>query len=210
MTVVKSPHHEPLAPMLGRLTAAAGGGPFSDLRLKMVDQLVESFSIGELSHERWVEVWEETVSAVAERILADATAQVNLAARIVRYPRGRLDSALPRANEGERLVNSLLANGLPLERLDSLPNDVPGTRRRGATLDACWHNMLASAGLEMARWRSIATKIRAWQRPWRPLVLSGVGLTLVLTLVALWVGGIVNAPTWFSPVIDWFWGLPWL
>jgi hypothetical protein len=126
-----------------------------------------------------------------------------------RYPARRLTALLPDAETADALLHRLLAEGMPLERFEGLPDDDPTRRARALALEAAWEGAVVVAGSEAARWRGRAAVVRGWQRSRRPLwVASGVLLTVTIVLAG-WLGGEIPAPEWFRPVAEFWWSLPW-
>jgi hypothetical protein len=124
-------------------------------------------------------------------------------------PSAALAELQPSAEAAERLLQRLLAEGMPLEVLEPAAVDAATDRRRGAALEAAWEGAVGVATAEAARYRQVAERTLAWRRPWRPLVMAGAAITIVALVIAAMIGGLVPAPDWFVPVIDWFWSWPW-
>lgn len=195
-----------LAPALGRL-AAAPSRPDDDLRLDLIDRLVAPGVAAD--GQAWVRAWRVTAEALAERVIAEATDDLQRAATHSRFPSARLARLLPDTEVRELLAERLAAEGMELERLAPQGDGSAVRRMRGAALEAAWDAALAVVQGERRQWRARAADVDAWRRPWRPLVVGGTMLGLVLLVAAAWIGGWMPAPTWFRPVIDAFWRLPW-
>ena len=198
----------PLAPALGRLAAPPSPAEFDDLRLALLDALVRIDGVDAIDEE-WPRAWQEAMAAIRDRVIDGATAELEAAGRRSRYPGSRLAGALPDAQARERLLNRLLAEGIPVERLAGGPVDAEGIRRRGAALELAWDGAVAVAGGEAARWRALATRVAEWRRPWRPLIIAGAVVTSLGVAVALVLGGYLPAPAWFRGIVDRFWEVPW-
>jgi hypothetical protein len=201
--------HYALAPFLGHLAGAPSAMPFDDLRLEMIDKLVSSHAAGALSHDQWLAAWENAVVQIRDRLVAGAEDQVKEAGRVSRYPARRLKALLPGSSRVDLILHRLLSSGLQLERLSELPPSESGLRHRGAALELAWQEVVGLALQEQTRWRGTASQVRDWRRPWRPLVITGGVLVLLGLVAALWIGGFLPAPQWFTPAVDWFWGLSW-
>lgn len=192
---------------LSRMARPAGQpNRFDDIRLALVDGLVEASGTGTLDGGTWLHRWRVAVTEVADRVMATATTEVTAAAARSRFPGDRLEKVRPDAASRVELLNRLLAEGIPLEELEEVPAQ---DQRRGAALDEAWHRMIAVARREQGRWSRVAADIDAWRRPWRPLVIGSLLLLAATILLAAMLGGIVAPPEWFQPVNDWFWRLPW-
>ncbi|HRP07532.1 MAG TPA: hypothetical protein PLL69_03500 [Gemmatimonadales bacterium] len=191
---------------LSRLARPAASGSFDDLRLAMVDRLIEASGRDALDGNTWLEAWQDAVRQVADRVIASAEAAVTAAASRARFPAAALAAMRAPAEQHTVLLNRLLAEGIALEELGASADQ---DQRRGMALDEAWHRMTGVAVAEQSRWARIAADIDAWRRPWRPLVIASVVLLFVVTVLAGMLGGIVAPPQWFQPVNDWFWSLPW-
>ena len=84
-----------LAPALGRL-AAAPSRPDDDLRLDLVDRLVAPGVAAD--GQAWVRAWRVTAEALAERVIAEATDDLQRAATHSRFPSARLARLLPQVH----------------------------------------------------------------------------------------------------------------
>lgn len=199
----------PLAPALGRLAAPVrGGASFEATRLALVDRLVHAHHQGRLDAREWLAAWQEAVEEVVTAVMAEGREALLRAATASRYPTKRLTPLLPDAADAEELRQRLLAEGVALERMAEVQE--PGALRwRGASLESGWDAAVRVAMLERQRWRTVASEVAAWRRPWRPLLVVASLLLLVATLLAAMLGGVIAAPRWFTPVTEWFWSLPW-
>ena len=198
-----------LAPALGRLAAPARRGPFEEVRLALVDTLVSAHAKGALDGGPWVVAWQRAMESIRDQVIAEAGQAIDAAAGRSRFPTARLAQLRPDTEAGEILLNRLLAEGEPLERLDGPTTDDAVTRARGAVLEAAWDATMRIAGAERAHWAGVARDIEQWRRPWRPLVIASAVVLVVVTVLAAMLGGVIPSPAWFQPVTDWFWNLPW-
>lgn len=200
---------EPLAPVLGRLAAPPSASPWDPIRLAMVDVLVGAHAAGRLDGSAWLEAWTAAATAVRDGVIDEGQRRLQAAAAHSRFPAARLRRVIPDAAAEERLLQRLLAEGMALEALEQGSTSASMDRRRGAALEVAWDGAVRVAATEAARLRSDAERVRGWRRPWRPLVLVGTAATLVVLAVAAMIAGVIPAPAWFEPVIDWFWRWPW-
>lgn len=195
-----------LAPALGRLGAPARSGGDERVRLALVDRLVSG---GVPTGERWVAAWRDASTTLADGVLEAASARLRSAAAHSRMPKGDLLNALPDDAARTRLIEQFMAEGIELERLEELAPGAATDRIRGAALEAAWDRAQAVARREQDRWHQIASGVRHWRRPWRPLLISAAVLIPLATLLAAWLGGWLPAPAWFDPIGHAFWSLPW-
>jgi hypothetical protein len=149
------------------------------------------------------------MEAVRDSVMSDANRAIEAAAAQSRFPSTRLATLRPDAEAAETLLHRLLAEGVPLERLDGAASDDAVTRARGAALQAAWDAAARIAIAERGHWAGVARDIEQWRRPWRPLVIAALVTLTTLAVIAAMLGGVIPAPAWFQPVTDWFWGLPW-
>lgn len=198
----------PLDAALGRLGAPPSPAPFDEIRLAMIDTLLVERRTG-AGHEPWQRAWHRAATLIRDTVLEDARASLRAAAAHSRYPSRRIAALDPDDETAEILRNRLLAAGMPLEQFEGAPADAETDRRRGAALEQSWDGAVQVAVADAARWRSIAAEVASWRRPMRPfwmVVIAALGITAV---IAAWLGGQLDAPAWFAPVRDWWWGLPW-
>ncbi len=198
-----------LAPALGRLARPPRDEPFEAIRLDLVDALVAADAGGRLDGSAWVAAWTTAITAVRDDVVAEAQGALQRAATRSRYPARRLAPLLPDAAAAESLLQRLLAEGAPLEALETAPESDETTRRRGGALEAAWETASRLARAESARYARVAGGVLAWRRPWGPLVALGVALVAVAGVLAGMIGGLLPAPEWMRPLVAWFWGLPW-
>lgn len=179
---------------------------FDDIRLALVDRLIEASGREALDGAAWLDAWQVAATEVADRVMSAAEDAIVAAGSSSRFPAQRLELLKPTADHRAAFLNRLLAEGIPLEELE----DAAGSDQlRGTALDETWHRMTRAAMQEQSRWARVAVDIDAWRRPWRPLVIGSLFLIAAVTVLAAMLGGIVSPPQWFEPVNDWFWGLPW-
>lgn len=198
-----------LAPVLGRLAGPARRGSFDEVRLTLVDTLVSAHAKGPLDGSAWLAAWQRAMESIRDQVVAEAGQAITAAAARSRFPTARLAHLRPDAEAAEILLNRLLAEGEPLERLDGPAGDDAITRARGAVLEAAWDTAMRITGAERGHWSGVARDIEQWRRPWQPLVIAAaITLTLVTVLAAM-LGGVMPAPIWFQPATEWFWSLPW-
>jgi hypothetical protein len=201
---------ESLAPALGRLGAPQRDTPFDPVRLALVDTLVSALALGPLSGAAWLDAWQHAMEAIRDEVVTDANASLERAAARSRLPAARLAQLRPDAELSVTLLNRLLAEGEPLERLDRLAAGAAADRARGAALQTAWDAAARVALAERAHWAGISRDVENWRRPWWPLVITASVTLILAALLAALLGGVLPSPAWFQPVITWFWGLPWL
>lgn len=199
----------PLAADLGRLADPIGVGPYEELRLALLDALMTARGAGQLEHPAWQEAFEGAVRSLRMRVIGDAEAALRGAALHSRFPSKRLQALLPDAEVADTLLQRLLAEGMPLERLEGVPDDSTARRRRALAITAGWEGAVRVAAVDAARWRARADEVAAWRRPMRPFWITAGLLALVVLVLAGWLGGQLPAPDWFAPVGRAFWNLPW-
>lgn len=199
----------PLAADLGRLADPPGSAPFEDVRLALLDAVITAKGAGRLEHAAWAEAFEGAVRSLRIRVIGDAEAMLRAAAAHSHFPARRLESLFPDAEVADTLLQRLLAEGMPLERLEGVPDDAASRRARALAITAGWEGAVHIASGDAARWRSLAAEVAAWRRSLRPLWTAAGVLVLITLVVAAWLGGQLRAPLWFAPVRDAFWRLPW-
>lgn len=200
---------DPLGAQLGRIAAPPLAQPFEDVRLALLDALVARRRGGALTPAAWVEEFDAATRSLRLRVLADAERAIREAAREARLPSRRLAAELPDAERADRLLQRLLAEGIPLEALADAPDDAAGERARAAALEAAWDGARRIALEERARWRERADALATWRRPLAPLWIGVALLAVPLVIAGAWLGGQLTPPEWFRPIHEWFWGLPW-
>lgn len=198
-----------LAPALGRLAGPARQGPFEEVRLTLVDTLVSAHAKGPLSGAVWLEAWQRAMESIRDAVMDEAAIAIDRACARSRFPASRATALKPDAEAREALLNRLLAEGEPLERLTNSASDDAMTRERGAGLEVGWDAAMRIASAARGHWAGVASDVERWRRPWRPLVIAAAIALVLVTILAAMLGGVLPAPTWFTPVTDWFWNLPW-
>jgi hypothetical protein len=220
-----------LGPLLGRLVAPpAERSPieagFDQVRLELLSALFdrareardllaggdEPAAHSALGGGVWLGVWEQAVSAVTRAVSGEIELRIREAATLSRYPRKRLAAALPDAEALRLLAARLSATGIELEaaleRLGELSRPwQEGLRRAAGELEAAWERLLATAREELLTWDQRAAAIRAWRRPWQPLLLVSAVLFGLAIWLGLVLGGFLSAPGWLRPLTDWVWNL---
>lgn len=199
----------PIAPHLGRLSGPPRPVPYDAIRLMLLDQVVVQHGAGTLDGSAWLESWRATVDELTARVVEEGDAALVRAAVRSRYPAARLALLRPDGEFADALKNRLLAEGMPLERLDDLATDASTERSRGAALEMAWEGAVQEATLERGRLLAAAEQVAGWRRPLRPLLGAFAMVLLVVLVVAGLLGGWIPAPSWFAPVNTWFWSLPW-
>lgn len=199
----------PLAVDLGRLADPAGPSAYDDVRLALLDTLITAKGAGTLEHAAWQDAFESAARSLRIRVIGDAEAGMRGAALHSRFPAKRLAALLPDAEVADTLLQRLLAEGMPLERLEGVPDDSASRRARALAITAGWEGAVRVAAVDAARWRALAEEVARWRRPVRPFWYSAAGLAVLVLIVAAWLGGQLPAPRWFAPVSQAFWALPW-
>jgi hypothetical protein len=160
----------------------------------------------------WLEVWEQAVAAVARSVENEVERRLRDAAMVSRYPAKRLAAALPDAEERRLLAARLSAAGSGLETAvgllldDSRPWN-EAIRLVTGELQTAWQQLSAAALREIERWERRAGEIRAWRRPWLPLLLGGAALLGIAGYLGLVLGGYLQVPAWLRPFAEWVWNL---
>lgn len=195
-----------IASSLGRLAAPARAEAYENVRLALLDRVIMGNWQG---GETWVDAWREASGSLAADFLTSVSAALEEAASFSRYPASRLAAAQPTETDRERLLQQLLAEGFELERLESSAAGSAIDRQRGAALESAWERAIGVLQRERPRWEGEISAVRAWQRPWGPLLLGSVPVLCIALLIASWLGGWIAAPEWFAPVAGAFWSVPW-
>lgn len=196
-----------LAADLGRLAAPSPSQPFDDIRLAMLDAIIAAKATGQLEQAAWDTAFSSAMRSLRMRLLAEAEAQLVAAAEHSRCPARRLRPLLPDADAADTLLQRLLAEGMPLERFEGMPDD-PATRRaRAAALEQAWEGASAVARAERMQWQAVAVRVASWRRPTAPLWVISFAVLLGTTIVAAWLSGTVTAPRWFHPINNFWWRL---
>lgn len=196
-----------IAPELGRISSPSRGEPYDDIRLALLDGVIDANAAGTLDQQAWESAFAGAMRSVRLRLLAEAESSLRAAAEHSHYPMRRLRTLLPDAETADTLLNRLLAEGMPLERFEGLGID-PGTRRaRGAALERSWDGAMRVAATASSRWQVTANRVAAWRRPTPPLWLLSAGLMIAALVLAAWLSGTVRSPLWFRPVNAFWWRL---
>jgi hypothetical protein len=198
-----------LATDLGRIAAAGRASAFDDVRLALLDEMLAAKQAGALGHEAWQRAFEHAATSLRMRVLGIAERALRDAATISRYPGRRLAALLPDAEAADALLHRLLAEGMPLERFEGMPDSATVRHGRALALEEAWEGAAAVASGEIARWQGCAFEIKSWQRPRRPMWIASGVILVVALLLAAWLGGELPAPGWFGVVGQWWWSLPW-
>ncbi len=197
-----------LGDLLGRLADPPRVARFEPERMALVDQLV-SAGEGAASSRVWLEAFERSVDQVVATVVASADRRLTEAAQRSRLPARRLAAQQPDAEYQDQLRHRLLATAMPLEQLDAATPSPDTTRRRAMALEGAWEEVLLLSAAEERRWSRVADQIAEWRRPTGQLWVATVVSLLLTLVVAVWLGGLVRPPTWFRPVVEGFWALPW-
>ncbi|HEX3927648.1 MAG TPA: hypothetical protein VHW65_06595 [Gemmatimonadales bacterium] len=194
---------------LGRLAAPAPAAPWDDVRLALVDAILAGKVAGHLDQAVWQQAFDAAARSLRVRILGDAESAIREAAAVSHYPRRRLAAVLPDDQAADAVLQRLLAAGMPLERLEGVPDDPASRRARAAALESAWEDATIVARAEVRRQNVIAARVAAWQRPVRLLWGASAVVLVFALLVAAWLGGQLAVPAWFRPLSDAWWSLPW-
>lgn len=197
----------PLGAELGHLAAPGPPAPYDDVRLALLDAVIAANADGRIDQKAWEAAFSDAARSLRLRLLADAETAVAAAATRSRYPARRLRALLPDADAADTLLHRLLAEGIPLERLENAADNPVNRRARAAALEMAWEGATRVAAAEQARWRLVAGQVANWRRPTAPLWVISVGLLLVAALAAAWLGGTLPAPRWFRPINAFWWRL---
>ncbi len=228
-TMIRFPE---LGPFLGHLAspdAPASRDPeLEPVRLAMLSTLFERagqaralLASGDLAgaravlaREAWLGIWETAVAGAAAALLSGIERRLRDAAAVSRLPRGKVTTLLPGAEDRRILRARLASAGIGLEQATlelartALEWD-EAIRRSAGELTGAWDRMLALARQEREFWDRRIADVRAWRRPWRPLILSATALLLLAVWLGLVLGGYLPVPSFLRPLTDWYWSLPW-
>jgi hypothetical protein len=155
----------------------------------------------------WLPAWERAVQSAAPVVSAEIEARLQDAARISRYPAGKLGRLLPGPEDRQILANRLAAAGTGLEdAVSRFPAAGDGEiRLLCGALEAAWDRLVATADEELHEADRQADEIRRWKRPLWPLALGGAVLLALAGWVGLVLGGYLPSPAWFRPIADFIW-----
>lgn len=171
----------------------------SEIRLELVTAIFERTP--------WLLAWERAVRSAAAVVSAEIEARLHDAARISRYPAGKLQQRLPGPEDRQILANRLSAAGTGLEdAVSRFPGEGQGEiRLLCGALEAAWDRLVATADEELEQAGFQADEIRRWKRPLWPLALGGAALLALAGWLGLILGGYLPSPTWFRPIADLVW-----
>lgn len=221
-----------LGPLLGTLVEpadpASGDAGLDAVRLSMVGALFqragrarELAAAGDeagartaLGSHAWLQIWDDAVERSATALAQRIDRQIRESAAYSRYPRKRLTRQLPSVEDRSVLAARFSAAGLGLESAASAL-EAPGDewqrdqRRTAGELEQSWHRLVRTAHEELALWEGRSRTIRAWRRPWWPLLLGGGAALTLTTWIGLLLGGYLPVPDALRPAAEWVWSLPW-
>ncbi len=220
-----------LGPLLGKLVAPPGEylparAALEEVRLELLSGLFERAGAARalldkgnidgartaLSAKAWIEVWERAVAGAETVLYNEAQRRLKEASAVSRFPAKRLGALFPGAEDRRLQRARLSAAGISLEEtaarldLDGAQSEETVRVVAGET-EAAWDRLLAIAAQELASWERRAGEVRAWRRPWTPVMLTGLALLGVGTWLGLMLGGFLPVPSWFRPVAEWIWSL---
>jgi hypothetical protein len=235
-----------LGPSLGRLGEPPGTStdrgaldvPLDDIRLNLVTGLFDvagaarSFAaagdregaIASLGRVAWLELWERTVTAAANRLADVVNARLQEAAAVARLPRRRLSAILLSPEDVRAIASRLGSGGATLvSALDALEQTVPAAAASGqrgrlgqeewqralATtarrLESSWLALAASARSEQERWKAEIGRVQTWKRPTWPVWLVTFIISAVMTYLGLVFGGYLPVPQVLQAAAEIWW-----
>ena len=221
-----------IGPFLGHLASPDAPGSrdaeLEPVRLQLLSALFERagasrhrFAAGDvdagraaLSREAWLGIWEEAVDGTAAALLSGIERRLREAAAVSRIGSRKVAALLPGAEDRRILAARLASAGMGLEdatlELARTDHDwEESVRRTAGELTGAWDQMLLLARQERSFWDRRVADVKAWKRPWRPLVLLTAALLLIAGWLGLVLGGFLPVPGFLRPVTDWYWSLPW-
>jgi hypothetical protein len=176
-----------------------------------------------LARNRWLEAWDQGVQTVSERTVAALNKRFELAAAESRMPR-RFRRRLPlTADEARALAARLSAGDAPfrhaVEELERAGARVRSARADSAALtiwseavrtaarrlEAAWLALEESLTLAWTEWGAEIERVRTWQRPVWPLLLTAVLLLVAATYAGLLLGGYLPVPAPLEQPVQWWW-----
>jgi hypothetical protein len=235
-----------LGPSLGQLSdppavpsdRGALGIVLEDIRLDLVTGLFDvagaarSFmaagdregAIASLGRVAWLELWERSVAAAAQRLADVVNARLRDAARESRLPPKRL-AAFLLTSEDVRAIGSRLGSGGAsfINALDALGQTVPAATAAGARgrlgqdewqlalattarrLESAWLALTGASKIEQERWKGEIDRVRSWRRPRWPLWVITLLVFLALSYLGLVLGGYLPVPNALQGVADFWW-----
>jgi len=181
-------------------------------------------AIASLGRVAWLELWERSVAAAAQRLADVVNARLRDAARESRLPPKRLAACLLNS-EDVRAIGSRLGSGGAsfINALDALGQTVPAATASGARgrlgqdewqlalattarrLESAWLALTAASKTEQERWRGEIERVRSWRRPRWPLWVITLLVFLALSYLGLVLGGYFPVPNALQRVADFWW-----
>jgi hypothetical protein len=222
-----------LGPYLGRLAdptrrfedPAVG---LDQVRLDLVTELFERAAVargflmtGDMEGARsaldrgtWLSLWRTAATTASERTIETIAGRLERAARISRYPRGKLSGLLPSPEDRQVLDAKFEAAGIPLE--EHLAKGFPtrsgwwdGIRQAAVALEDSWEALEEEARAELRASGDSIKLIERWRPPLGPWYLALGAAILLATWLGLALGGYLPRPGWLDGLNDWFWSIPW-
>lgn len=181
-------------------------------------------AIASLGRVAWLDLWERTVAAAAQRIADAANAQMHGAANESRLSTRRLTTFLLTSQDVRAIASRVGSGGAGfVSALDALEQTVPAAAASGARgrsgqqdwelalattarrLEAAWLALTSSARAEQERWKREIDRVRRWRRPGWPLWLMTVVVLLVVTYLGLVLGGYLPVPDPLRGFAEFWW-----
>jgi hypothetical protein len=238
-----------LGPSLGRLSDPPAGPSdrgsldivLDDIRLDLVTGIFDragaarSFAaagdrhsaVASLGRVAWLDLWERSVGAAAQRLADSVNARLRAAGVESRLPAGKLARVLLTAEDVRAIASRLGSGGATfVSALDALEQTVPaaaasGARGRlgqdewqralGATarrLESSWIALIVAVKREQERWKGEIERVRAWHRPLWPLWLITVVVLAIATYLGLILGGYLPVPAPLRGFAEFWWSRP--
>jgi hypothetical protein len=227
-----------LGPSLGKLVTGTGHAPgglvLDGARLQLVTKIIDragearrlaanderAAAIAALGRDAWLGAWEETVSGIAETILARAGEQLRAEGAAVRLPRRHRHALAPGESERRAVSARLGASAVrlipALDRLDAASQGaLQATPAERSRMDAWYDALKASARRLEEAWLTledaVQREIALWDRTaaavasWRPRMWPVWAATVPALAAAVWLGlvlgGYLPAPEWLLPLL---------
>jgi hypothetical protein len=181
-------------------------------------------AVASLGRVAWLDLWERTVAAAAQRIADAANAQLHAAASESRLPPRRLITFLLTSEDVRAIASRLGSGGAGfVSALDALEQTVPAAAAAGSRgrlgqeewqlalattarrLEAAWLTLTSSARAEQERWKREIDRVRKWRRPTWPLWLVTVVVLLLVTYLGLVLGGYLPVPDPLRGLAEFWW-----
>jgi hypothetical protein len=235
-----------LGPALGRLADPPDSAPergaldinFEDIRIGLVTGIFDvagaarSFAasgdrqsaVASLGRVAWLDLWERSVTAAAQRLADAVNSRLRDAANESRLPSRRLVGFLLSGEDVRAIASRLGSGGASfVSALDALEQTVPAAAASGSRahlgleewqralatvarrLEASWLALIAAARNEQERWKGEIERVRSWRRPTWPLWLVTVALLLVMTYLGLVLGGYLPVPAALEWLAELWW-----